>query len=366
MAIHRPIVLGTGGVGSLAAELLLHLGMEVTTLDRSENPKLSKKIRQIEGDAGDTGFLSELFASHDAAVSCLPFFLTRNVAEAAHRTGIPYFDPTEDVATTQLIRDLAESSSAVMIPQCGLAPGFIGILGAYLAAQFDEGSLRHIKMRVGALPLHPIGQLGYAGNWSLEGLINEYIEDCDIIAHGRRQKVPALRNPEILRIEGIEYEAFTTSGGLGTMTETYDGKVETLNYKSIRYPGHLAGMKLLLEELRFREDPRALVERIGYALPPDDQDRVLIHCSVQGKIDGKLRTKEVVTDYKPMEIAGKTRTAIAWTTAASIVAVVEMVHQGALPQRGFVKQEDIPLPAFLQTKTGGYYAEDHPVLANLL
>ena len=147
------------------------------------------------------------------------------------------------------------------------------------------------------------------------------------------------------------------------MTETYEGKVEALNYKSIRYPGHLDGMKLLIEELRFRDNPDALVKCLANALPPDEQDRVLIHVSVQGKIAGKLQTKEVVTDYKPIAIGGRYHTAIAWTTAASIVAVVELVSDGMLPQQGFVKQEEIPLDAFLQTTTGRWYAEHHPSLA---
>src|SRR5262249_3322345 len=151
-----------------------------------------------------------------------------------YRAGVHYFDPTEDVKTTEAVRKLSQSAKKAMVPQCGLAPGAVGIIGSYVASKFDVGKLRYLKLRVGALPQHPIGQLGYAGNWSLGGLVHEYIADCDVIADGKRQKVAPLRNPEILHIDGMEYEAFTTSGGLGTMTETYAGKVETLDYKSIR------------------------------------------------------------------------------------------------------------------------------------
>lgn len=362
MSIKSPLVVGMGGVGNLVAILLHELGMDVKGLDLARHAEADAPVDVITGNVTDEVVLRAAMSDRDAVISCLPFHLTLHIAKAAHQAGIHYFDPTEDVATTEAIYTMAQSSKAAMIPQNGLAPGFIGILGADIAREFDEGSLRHIKMRVGALPQHPIGQLGYAGNWSLEGLVHECIADCDVIENGRRQKIPALKNAEILRIDGVEYEAFTTSGGLGTMTETYDGKLETLNYKSIRYPGHLSGMKLLLEELRFRDDPDELVKRLAYALPPDDQDRVLIHASVQGEIKGKLRTKEIVTDYKPLEIAGKLRTAIAWTTACSIVAVVELASNGTLSQQGFVKQEEIPLDAFLQTQTGSYYAKDHPIL----
>lgn len=366
MAIKNILVIGLGGIGGLVATMLKELGMNVTGMDMEMKPEVPEDIAFVTGDVMDPESLFPLLKEKDAVVSCLPYHLTFGVAGAARSAGIHYFDPTEDVETTRRIRQLAVDSKGVMIPQNGLAPGFIGILGAAIANQFDENGLRYIQLRVGALPQHPIGQLGYAGNWSLEGLIHECIAPCEIIEDSKRQMIPALRNVETLRIDGVEYEAFTTSGGLGTMCETYEGKVETLNYKSIRYPGHLNGMRLLIEELRFRNDPDALVKYIRNALPPDEQDRVLIHASVQGKINGKLQTKEIVTDYKPKDIAGKTRTAIAWTTAAAIVANIELVSKGKILQQGFIKQEDISLKAFLNTTTGKYYAEDHPILTNLV
>ena len=124
-------------------------------------------------------------------------------------------------------------------------------------------------------------------------------------------------------------------------------------------------MKLLLEDLRFRDDPEDLVRRLGHALPPDDEDHVLIHVSAQGEIDGRLQTKTVIAQYDPLVIAGKAVPAILWTTAASIAAVVEMVGTGALPDKGFVRQEDIPLPAFLQTAHGRLYAKYCPKLESL-
>jgi len=364
MTIKKPLVLGIGGVGSLLAIMLKNLGMSVTGCDRIKPHSLPKGIKFVSGDVRNKDFLEKLLKKHDAAICSLPYHLILPVAKIAAKLGIHYFDPTEDVETTQQILKLAKKSKGVMVPQNGLAPGFINILGSFIAKKFDEGSLRYIKLRVGALPQNPIGQLGYAGNWSLEGLVHEYIAQCDVIADGKREKVAALRHQEILRIEGIEYEAFTTSGGVGTMTQTYEGKLETLNYKSIRYPGHLSGMKMLIEELRFKNHPDELIKYLANALPPDDDDRVLIHSSVQGKIKGKLKTKEIVTDYKPMEIGGKKRTAIAWTTAAAIVAVVEMVSKKKLPQKGFIKQEDISLKDFLKTKTGRLYAKNHEILTN--
>lgn len=356
------VVLGLGGVGSLVATMLRDLGASVRSLDIRENPNAPEGIEQLTGDVSDPDAMKAALSGQDAVISCLPYQQTLTGAQTAHALGMHYFDPTEDVRTTKEIRKLASTASHVMIPQNGLAPGFIGILGSELASRFDSQGLRHIRLRVGALPQNPIGQLGYAGNWSLHGLVHEYIADCEAIIHGQAGTIPALRRREIIRIFGSEYEAFTTSGGLGTMTETFAGRVETLNYKSIRYPGHLDGMRMLLEELRFRNNPDALVELLSDALPPDDQDRVLVHASVQGPKNGRMQTQEIVADYQPMVIAGKLRTAITWTTAASIVAVVELVAEKKLPQQGFVKQEEIPLDLFLKTSTGRLYAINHPTL----
>lgn len=366
MKIKKPLIIGLGGVGSLLAVLLKEQGMQVTAMDRHKSPHMPNGIPFMAGDVTDKDKLDQILKNHDAVISCLPFHLTLAVAKAAHKAGIAYFDPTEDVKTTEAVRRLARTSKRPMIPQCGLAPGFIGIIGAHLARKFDKGALHSLRLRVGALPQHPTGQLGYAGNWSLEGLIHEYIADCDIIANGKRQKSPPLRYAEVLRIDGMEYEAFTTSGGLGTMTETFAGKIDTLDYKSIRYPGHLAGIKLLMEDLRFREAPEELAKRIGHALPPDDEDRVLIHVSAQGAMAGRYQTKVLIAKYDPLKIAGKFYPAILWTTATSIAAVVEMVNDGKLPARGFIKQEDIPLDAFLRTTHGKVFAQHCPKLEQLL
>jgi len=363
MAIKKITVLGMGGVGRLVATLCRDLKMMVTGVDR-DDAHIPDGITYKNVDLTNQSALNDLLRGQDAVVCCLPFYLNAGVAKAAHENGVHYFDPTEDVATLDLVRELAKTSKAAMIPQNGLAPGFIGIIGSHLTRKFDKGEkLRHIKMRVGALPQHPIGQLGYACNWSPTGLVNECIMPCDVIADGERMKVPALSDLETLRIEGGGYEAFNTSGGLGTMCETFEGRVETLNYKTIRYFGHHAGMKLLLQDLRFKDEPEELVKRIADTLPPDPADRVLIYASVQGKIKGRMESRTFVADYQPIVISGAERTAITWTTACSIVAVIEMVGNGTLPQQGFVRQEDIKLEDFIKTNNGSHYAKNHPVLS---
>ena len=162
---------------------------------------------------------------------------------------------------------------------------------------------------------------------------------------------------ETIYIGGVKLEAFTTSGGLGTMCDTYHGTVDNIDYKSMRYPGHVTLMNFFFHELLMRERRDLAGEILVNAKPPVDDDIVYVHVAAEGEFEGRLARKEFVKAYRPMEIAGMERTAIAWTTSASVVAVIEMVRDGTLPASGFLKQEDVPLGAFLQTRTGAYFGQ---------
>ncbi len=349
--IDSVLVLGLGKVGHLVALLLHETGFKVCAADLNPTDTFPFPVQALDVLSA---VLAGALKDHDAVVSCLPYHFNIGVARVAAACGVHYFDLTEDVSTTREIMKLSRTAPVVMAPQCGLAPGFIAIVGASLAGKFDR--LRNIKLRVGALPKHPTGLLGYAFNWSPEGVVNEYLNDCEVIEDGVRKWVSPLEWLEKLVINGLQLEAFTTSGGLGTMCETYDGLVENLDYKSIRYPGHAALMNFFLHELLMRED-RAIAGRILVnAKPPVSEDVVYIHASVEGWIAGNLSREEFVRVYSPVEIAGETRRTIAWTTAASICAVVEMVQSGILPDKGFIKQEEISLDTFLTTHNGRLYA----------
>ena len=164
-------VLGLGKVGRLAAQLLVDSDFEVIGVDSAANPTdFSHDVAAI--DVSDAEALAGIFQRVDAVLSCLPYHLNIGVSNVAHAAGIHYFDLTEDVPTTNHIRKLAKSSKSLMAPQCGLAPGFVGIVGANLIAKFD--ACRSCRMRVGALPQNPTGLMGYAFNWSPEGVVNEY------------------------------------------------------------------------------------------------------------------------------------------------------------------------------------------------
>lgn len=347
-------VLGLGKVGSLVAHLLSK-EFKVIAVDKQKPLyPFSSAVQYRNIDVQDEKEFSTLLNNVDGVVSCLTYNLNKQVAKACIQHGKHYFDLTEDIETTNFIRNLAKNAETVAIPQCGLAPGFIGIVGYDLTTRFKK--LRDVELRVGALPRYPNGLLAYSFTWSPAGVINEYLNDAEVIHNGTRKMVPSLTGVEHIQIEGKEFEAFATSGGLGTLCETLEGKLDTLNYKSIRYPGHAKLMTFLLYELILKNDRQRIEDILTNAKPPVKEDVVYVYAVVEGEKDnGTLEREEFFSAYKPKLIDGILWRAISWTTAASVVAVVSLVAQGKIPTKGFVKQEDISLELFYTTPTGIFF-----------
>jgi saccharopine dehydrogenase-like NADP-dependent oxidoreductase len=210
-------------------------------------------------------------------------------------------------------------------------------------------------MRVGALPQFPTGALKYNLTWSTDGLINEYCNPCDAIHEGRRMEVLALEGYEQFSLDGVRYEAFNTSGGLGTLCETLEGKVRELNYKTIRYLGHCNQVDLLVNELRLSQRRDLLKDILEHAVPVTFQDVVVTFCAVTGQRDGQLVQ---ITDARKVyheHIGGENWSAIQITTAAGICAVLDLHVNGRLPERGFLRQEQVDFDEFLANRFGRYY-----------
>ncbi|HWH81820.1 MAG TPA: saccharopine dehydrogenase family protein [Burkholderiaceae bacterium] len=362
------LVIGAGKIGAVVAELLVQTpadgGYRVTVADRSAetlaalaaDAQRSPRLTTLVLDAGDPQALRSALQGRFAVLSAAPFHLTLAVARAAREAGVHYLDLTEDVASTRAIRALAEGAGTAFIPQCGLAPGFISIVAADLARQFD--TLDSVRMRVGALPAYPSNALNYNLTWSTEGVINEYCEPCEAIVDGRPCSVPALEEREEFSLDGVLYEAFNTSGGLGTLCETLAGKVRTLNYRTIRYPGHAAIMKALLHDLRLKDRRDVLKDILEQSLPATLQDVVIVFVTVAGQRDGRLQQETYARKIYSQVLGGRLRSAIQVTTASSLCAMLDLLAAGKLPATGFVRQEQVPLAAFLGNRFGRVYAAD--------
>jgi saccharopine dehydrogenase-like NADP-dependent oxidoreductase len=356
--MRKVVILGAGKIGGAIVDMLAATGdYDITIADQDANFLAlisADKARHLRIDVSDPAALAGALKNQQVAVSALPFFLNPAVARIAGEAGCHYFDLTEDVATTRSVRQLASTGKVAYVPQCGLAPGFISIVAADLAKRFD--SLREVHMRVGALPQYPANALKYNLTWSTDGLINEYCNPCESIHEGKLVDVLPLEGLEHFSLDGIDYEAFNTSGGLGTLCETLNGRVESLNYKTVRYPGHRDVIKMLLEDLRLRDRRALLKDVLETAIPITHQDVVLIFVKVIGWRENRLTQETYAKKIYAREINGKLMSAIQITTAAGICAMVDLHGSNKLPAAGFIRQEDAALPDFLANRFGAFYA----------
>jgi len=366
--MHEILLLGAGKIGRSIAKLLGHSGdYRVLVGDVDEHALVRlvgiPNVTTRRVDVTDDGSLRAAMRGRASVLSACSFAVNPGIARAALSEGLSYFDLTEDVATTRAVRELSAKArpGQIFMPQCGLAPGFIAIAGHHLAQPFTR--LDEVRLRVGALAQFPTGELKYNLTWSTDGLINEYCNPCEVIHDGRMLEVLPLEGLEHFSLDGIDYEAFNTSGGLGTLWESLAGKVRNLDYKTVRYRGHRDLMAFLVNELRLSSRRELLKDILEHAVPGTVQDVVLVFVTVTGWKDGAFTQ---VTDARKIYhdvLFGEAWSGIQITTAASLCAVVDLHHAGALPATGFVRQEQVELSAFLANRFGRYYTNQHHTAA---
>ena len=178
-----------------------------------------------------------------------------------------------------------------------------------------------------------------------------------ILGAGKIVAAAPLEGLEEIEIDGTLYEAFNTSGGLGSLAESYGKQCEQINYKTMRYPGHCAQMRLLMNDLKLNFDRATLKRVLENAVPQTLQDVVIVYVAVAGRQHGELREENYVSKIYPQVIAGRLWSAIQVTTAAGICAVVDLVMQQHGRYRGFVRQEDFALVDVLANRFGRHYAD---------
>jgi saccharopine dehydrogenase-like NADP-dependent oxidoreductase len=358
---HRVLLLGAGKIGRMIARLLVDAGDYDVAVGDRHAPSLERITERtgaatVEVDARDRTALERAMQGCDTVLSALSFHHNPLVAEAALAAGVNYFDLTEDIETTNRVRQIAEHArpGQIFMPQCGLAPGFISIIAQHLTRYFER--VETVHMRVGALPQFPTGSLKYNLTWSTDGLINEYCNPCDAIHDRERIRVLPLEGLEHFSVDGVRYEAFNTSGGLGTLAETLAEKVRELNYKTVRYLGHRDHMTLLVNELRLSERRELLKEILENAVPITFQDVVVTFCTVTGYRKGNLVQRSDARKIYHTEIAGEAWSAIQLTTASALCAVLDLHVTGALARQGLVRQEDVDFEQFMENRFGRHYA----------
>jgi lysine 6-dehydrogenase len=379
----KRLVLGAGRMGLGAAYDLAHNseGVEsVTVADVDEGRARavaetlkSERVRAAHANVEDFARTVELMRGHDAAISCVTYFHNLSLARAAieARTNFCDLGGNNSVVDSELALDAEARSAGVnVIPDCGLAPGMVSVLAAHGAARFSR--LDGLHIRVGGLPQTPRPPLDYQIVFSVEGLINEYVERARVIREGRILEVESMTEVEALDFPEPfgTMEAFQTSGGTSTLPETFLDKVRELDYKTIRYPGHCERFRLLmdlglcdsntLEVGGHAVAPRRLLGELLYRhLPEGEPDVVLVRLEFVGQLsDGESagrkpeesgRASRLRYDIIDRFDARTGLSAMQRTTAFPASVVAQMMARGLTTRPGAVPQERcIPPEAFVR------------------
>lgn len=360
--MYQILVIGAGKIGSLITFLLansndyfVHLADVHDTNPHEKCLSTLKNVKYVKLDANDTKAVSKFVeqAKIQAIISSLPYYCNVPIASVAATCQVNYFDLTEDVKTTETVHEIAKTARTAFVPQCGLAPGFISIVANHLMKNFP--TLDTVKMRVGALPINISNSLQYSLTWSTDGLINEYGNLCQAVENGQEITLQPLEGLEQIKIDGLTYEAFNTSGGIGSLAHSYYGKVKDMSYKTIRYPGHCEKIKFLMNDLKLNDDRDTLKRIFEHAIPKTYQDVVLVYVSVSGYQEDHYLEENYVKKFYPKVINGHRWSAIQLTTASGICSVVDLVLTHPDKYKGFVKQEQFSLDDVIASKFGGYY-----------
>ena len=360
------LVLGAGRMGLGAAYDLAHNSADVEAitvadidLERARAVALTVKSERVvpaQVDVNDHAEVVRLMRGHDAAISCVTYFHNLQLARAAIEARVNFCDlgGNNAVVASELALDAEARAAGInIIPDCGLAPGMVSVLAAHGAARFDE--LEAIHIRVGGLPQHPRPPLNYQIVFSVEGLINEYVERARVIRGGQIIEVESMTEIEALSFPAPfeRMEAFQTSGGTSTLPDTFHGRLQELDYKTIRYPGHCQQFKLFVdlglamgEEIDLdgtRVRPRRLLgELLQRHLPADEPDVVLIRLAFRGRIKGKdTRLRYDIIDRFDA-LTGLS--AMMRTTAFPASVIAQMMARGETTQRGALPQELVVPP----------------------
>ena len=362
--MHHTIALfGAGKIGEAIAALFTQSGRYSVRVCDANLEQAKRIANSWQGctahhlNLNDPKSIRDLLKGCSTVLSALPYSCNIAVAQVAADCDVNYADLTEDVKTTQAISHLATSARSWFAPQCGLAPGFISLAGAYLCTLFD--SVESLKLRVGALPMYPMNRLKYNLTWSTEGLINEYCNPCEVLAGGQLSLVPPLEGYERFTLDGVEYEAFNTSGGLGTLCSSMNGKIGNLNYKSIRYPGHRDLVHFLLHDLKFLADRETLCKIFERSLPATTQDECLVVVEAVGMQGAKRTQKSYVSRVYHTSVGDTHFGAIQITTAAGVCGVIDLILTSDLREKsGMIRVEDIDFNKFLANEFGKHFYDE--------
>lgn len=319
----RLAILGLGHIGGYVYQTLRRDPLfDITGHDLSQGADLS-----------DQNLLRRIISSCDGVLASTPYNLNVRIAELCDELHRDYFDLTESVSVTDRVKTF---TGARFVTQCGLAPGMVSVIANHLASQFD--SVQDIAIRVGALPENANNHMAYYRTWNTRGLINEYIHPCPALINGQLKELEPLADQESILLNGAALQAANTSGGLGSLADSFQGRARNVTYKTLRYPGHWDHIRFLRDDLGLAENSDTYVDLFNRHVPQTDRDFVFVLINVTGSINDQfaIRQYSKIVDSEPGH------TAIQRTTAGGVMSVLDTWARGGLDGlSGWVRQEEL-------------------------
>ncbi|HSD15596.1 MAG TPA: saccharopine dehydrogenase C-terminal domain-containing protein [Flavobacterium sp.] len=364
---HNIIIAGAGGIAEAVGLLLAEWSEVHPTLFIGDRiPEKAKKVAQwiMDGttkpcsaqhfylpEEGITDEMKVLFDEGDIILDCLPGSQAPRIAQFAKDFHLHYANLTEYVAETDAIIELAKDAKTGFILQTGLAPGYIDLLAHGLFQQFckdfDVDKVDKLEFKVGALTDHAVAPHFYGFTWSPVGVATEYLKDTIVLRDFKKTTLPSLSERASIIIGGITYEEDLTSGGAADLPDALSGKVGSLDYKTLRHPGHYSWIDKQLTALSNSPDRiKDLQDKMEKVIPHIEDDQIVLYASVEGKdVSGVLRRREIAKLIFPQKVGNHQLRAIQTTTAAPLAQAAQLLLESS--QSGVILQSHINPSAFL-------------------
>ena len=371
---HNIIIAGAGGIAEAVGLLLMEWSEVTPTLfigDRN-HAKANHVAQWVEEGATKTG-ISKGFHLHESELTdemkailtqgeiildCLPGSQAPRIAQFAKEYNLHYANLTEYVAETDAIIALAKNASSGFILQTGLAPGYIDLLANGLFQQFclefQVGKVDKLELKVGALTTNAVAPHFYGFTWSPVGVATEYLKETVVLRDFSKTQLPSLSERATIIIDGITYEEDLTSGGAADLPDALKGKVRSLDYKTLRHPGHYAWIDDLLSNLENRENAiNELQQKMQEVVPNIEDDQIVLYAAVEGKdAAGMLRRREISKRILPQIVGKHKLRAIQTSTAAPLAQAAQLLLESSV--NGVLLQSQIDPIAFLN---GNYISQ---------
>ena len=364
---HNIIIAGAGGIAEAVGLLLMEWSEVTPTLfigDRTHS-KAKKVANWIEEGAtkpsaiiyfhlaeeGLTDEMAAIFRQGDIILDCLPGSQAPRIAKFAKDFNLHYANLTEYVSETEQIIALAKDTKTGFILQTGLAPGYIDLLANGLFQEFCNdfkvNTVDKLEFKVGALTKHAVAPHYYGFTWSPVGVATEYLEDTIVLRNFIKTTLPSLSERKTIIIDGITYEEDLTSGGAADLPEALSGKVRSLDYKTLRHPGHYAWVQNQLSNLGNSDNSIiALQQKMEAVIPHIEDDQIILYAALEGKdTDGVLRRREIAKCILPQKVGKHQLRAIQTTTAAPLAQAAQLLLENT--HKGVILQSQIDPITFL-------------------